>query len=148
MQVVCACSLHAAIGRHMRGTVTSFLGVSVKLGKETNSSVMSVCLCVCPSVRMEQIGSNWADVHEILNLKTVRKFVEKIQALKPDNNNRYSAWRPNYVLIISHSFLLRMRNISKKRCTQIQNTHSMFSNYFPEVMSKSNAQPDRPQMSM
>jgi hypothetical protein len=148
-QVVYACSLRAAIGGHMRGTVTAFLGVSEKLRKETNSFVMSVRLCVCPSVRMEQIDSNWADVHEILNLIIVRKFVEKIQTLKPDNNSRYSAGRPNCVLIIFHSFLLRMRNVSNKRSTKVQNTHSMFSNYFLyKTVRKSNAQPDRPQMTM
>jgi len=40
---------------------------------------------------MEQIGPNSADIHENLNLSIVRKFVEKIKALKPDNNNKYSA---------------------------------------------------------
>ena len=48
MQVVCTCSLHAAIGGLMRGTVTSFLGVSAKLRKETNNFVMSVYVPVRP----------------------------------------------------------------------------------------------------
>ena len=31
---------------------------------------------------------------------------------------------------ISHSFLLRMRNVSHKICRENQNTHFMFSNFF------------------
>ena len=38
-----------------------FLGTFAKLGKATISFVMSVC----PSVRMEQLGSHWTDFHEI-----------------------------------------------------------------------------------
>ena len=33
-------------------------------------------------------------------------------------------------LIISRSFLLRMRNVSDKLCRENQNTHFMFSNFF------------------
>jgi len=33
-------------------------------------------------------------------------------------------------LIISRSFLLRMRNVSDKRCRENQNTHSMFNNVY------------------
>jgi len=33
-------------------------------------------------------------------------------------------------LIISCSFLLRMRNVSDKSCRENQNTHFMFSNFF------------------
>jgi hypothetical protein len=38
-----------------------FLGAFAKLRKVTIIFVMSVC----PSVRMEQLGSNWTDFHEI-----------------------------------------------------------------------------------
>ena len=34
------------------------------------------------------------------------------------------------LLIISHSFLLRMRNVSDKSCRENQNTHFMFSDFF------------------
>jgi hypothetical protein len=43
----------------------SFLGEFAKLRKATISFVMSDCLSVRPSVRMEQFGSNPADFHEI-----------------------------------------------------------------------------------
>jgi hypothetical protein len=39
----------------------SFLGALAKLRKETIGFVMSVR----PSVRMEQLGSDWTDFHEI-----------------------------------------------------------------------------------
>jgi hypothetical protein len=34
------------------------------------------------------------------------------------------------LLIISHSVLLRMRNVSEKNCIENQNTHFMFNNFF------------------
>ena len=41
-------------------------------------------LHVCPSVRMEHLGSHWTDFHEILYLSIFRESVEKIQvSLKP-----------------------------------------------------------------
>ena len=43
------------------------------------SSSLSVRLSV--SVRMEQLGSQWTDFHEILYLNIFRKFVEKIRVL-------------------------------------------------------------------
>jgi len=51
---------------------------------------MSSVLSVCPSVRMEQLGSHWTDFHENLYFNTFRKSVEKIQvSLKPDKNKWY-----------------------------------------------------------
>jgi hypothetical protein len=57
-------------------------------------------------------------------------------------------------LIISRSVFLRMRNISSESCTENQNTHFVFSNFFfffenrivYEIMWKNIVQPDRPQM--
>jgi len=41
-----------------------------------------------PSIRMEQLGSHWTDLHEIWYLTIFRKNVEKIQiSLKYDKNN-------------------------------------------------------------
>jgi hypothetical protein len=37
----------------------SFLGIFAKLQKATIGFVMSVCPFVCPSVRIEQLGSHW-----------------------------------------------------------------------------------------
>jgi len=57
-----------------------------KLRKATIKFVMSVRLYF----RMEQLGSNGTDFHEILYLRTFRKPVEKIQvSSKPDKNKGY-----------------------------------------------------------
>jgi len=53
-------------------------------------------------------------------------------------------------MIISHSILLRMRNVSDKRLRESQNTHFMFNNFFSEncatyeIMWKNMVQPYRP----
>jgi len=48
-----------------------FLGAFAKLRKVTVSFVMSV--------RIEQLGSRWTDVHEILYLRICQKSVKKIK---------------------------------------------------------------------
>ena len=39
-----------------------------------------------------------------------------------------------YKFILSRSFLLRMRNGSDKCCTENQNTHFVFSNFFSKIV--------------
>ena len=68
--------------------------------------------------------------------------------------------KPNiYIFIISLSVLLRMRNVSDKRCREIQNTHFMFNDIPPlphppekravyELMLKNVVMTDRSQMSI
>jgi hypothetical protein len=48
---------------------TEFLGAFGKLRKAAVSCVMSAL-----SARMEQLGSNWTDFHEILYLSILRKI--------------------------------------------------------------------------
>jgi len=51
------------------------------------------------------------DFYEICYFSTFRKSEEKIQvSLKSDNNYEHFTWTPEYILIISRSILLRMRN--------------------------------------
>jgi len=50
-------------------------------------SLLRICLSV---ICMEQHGSHWTDFHEIIDLRILRKSVEKIQvSLKSDKNKRY-----------------------------------------------------------
>jgi hypothetical protein len=57
-----------------------------KFRKATISFIMSVRLFV----RMEQLGSHWTDLYEILYLSICEKSIEKIQvSLKSDKNNRH-----------------------------------------------------------
>jgi len=44
---------------------SGILGVLAILQKAIISFVMSVCLSVCVFVSIEQIGSDWKDLHEI-----------------------------------------------------------------------------------
>jgi len=55
-------------------TEVSFLGVFAKLRKTTISFIMSVCPSVRQSVRMELVGSQWVDFHEILYLSSVQNL--------------------------------------------------------------------------
>jgi len=96
------------------------------LRKETISLVMSVH----PSFLVE-LGSHWTDFHEIQYLRIFRKSVAKIQvSLKSDKNKGDFTWKQYTFFIISHSFLLRMRNISDKRCRENQITYFVFSDFF------------------
>ena len=59
------------------------------------------------------------------------KTVEKIQvSLKSDKNNGTLHEDQYTILIISHSLLLRMRNVSDKIHKGNQDTHFVFSNFF------------------
>ena len=51
-----------------------------------------------PSVRMEQLGSQWTDFHEILHSDIFRKSSEKIQvSIKSDKNNVYFSCGPMHM---------------------------------------------------
>jgi hypothetical protein len=97
----------------------------VKSWKETISFALSVL------VSMEQLDCHWADYHEICYLRPFRKSIERIQiSLESIKNKRYFTWRPIYILIISRSILLKMRNIWDKSCRENQNTNFEFNNFF------------------
>jgi hypothetical protein len=74
---------------------------------------------VCPSVRVEQLGSHWKDFHEIGYLGFFRKSVEKIQvSLKSDKNNSTLHEGQYTFSIIYRSVLPRMKNISEREVVQ------------------------------
>jgi len=52
-----------------------FLDAIAKLRRETISFVVYVC----PSVRIEQLGSHWQDFYEMIRMSIFRKSVGKIQ---------------------------------------------------------------------
>ena len=110
-----------------------FLGAFAKLRKETIIFIMSVCLYVRPSVRMEQLGFHWTDLRKIWYLSILRKSVQKIQVpLQSDKNNRYL--HEDISEHISQNFL-RMRNISLQSCREKQNTHFTFNIFFFENLT-------------
>jgi len=51
-----------------------------------------------------------------------------------DENNVYFTLHQYTFMILSRSFLLKIKNISKKICRENQNTHFMFNNVFSRVV--------------
>ena len=85
------------------------------------------CLSVRPSV-----WNNSAPTGRIFMKFDIRVFfektVEKSQvSVKSDKNIGHFTWRLLVILIISHSVLLRMRNISGKSCRESQHTRLMLT---------------------
>ena len=94
------------------------------------------CPSVCPSVRVEQLCSEWADYHEIWHASIFWKSVEKIQvSLKSDKNDVFLHDNRYTFLITSRSLLLRMRHVSDKSCIENQNTHFMLGNVPSKLVS-------------
>jgi hypothetical protein len=78
---------------------------------------------------MEQLGSHWTDLHEILYLSICRKSVEKIQvSLKSDKNNGYLTWRPTYLVhfLCLAQFFLEWKVFQTKVVEKIK-THVLYS---------------------
>jgi len=100
-----------------------------KLRKATVIFVTSIH----PSARVWHLGYHWTDYHEIWYLRIFGRSVEKIQvSLKSDKNDGYFIF-----MIISRWILLRMKNVSEKRCRENQNTHIVFGNSLPPPSSRS-----------
>ena len=59
--------------------------------------LVSSCLSVCPSARMEQLSSHWLHFTEIWYLIIFRIILENIQvSFKSDKKNEYFEWRQIY----------------------------------------------------
>jgi hypothetical protein len=93
---------------------------------------------VCPPVHLSICTFAWntsASTGRIYMKSDIRVFFEnllkKIQVLlNSDRNNYYFTWKPKYILIISCSVLLRMRNFSDEHCKWNQNTKVMLRKFF------------------
>ena len=101
------------------------------------------------SFRVEQLGSQRTDFHEIWYLSIFRQSVEKIQvSLKSDKNAGYLT-----CTFMTVSVLLRVINVWD-RSRGNQNTHFMFNNPFSEnravyeMMWKNIAERGRPQITI
>jgi len=89
-------------------------------------------LSVCPSVRVEQLRSHWTDFHEILYLSIFRKSRRENSSLIKIGQEQLLLYTKTNITfsIISHSILIRMRNVSDESCRENQNTHFMFDAFF------------------
>ena len=60
-------------------------------------ATVSFLMSVRPSVRIEQLGSHWQDLHEIWYSSVFKKSIKKIKfSWKSYKNNGYFTWRPTY----------------------------------------------------
>jgi hypothetical protein len=72
--------------------------VSRRFSQNCEKPTISFVASVCPSVRMEKVGTHWTDFSEIWYLRIFRKPVDKTQvSLKSDENRGCFTWRPIYV---------------------------------------------------
>ena len=102
-----------------------FLHMFIKLWK-TSSSCPYVCLPFC----LEQFGIHWMDFHDIWYLSIFKKSVE-IQVSLKYAINKGTIHEDQYTfLILSHSVLLRMGNVSDISCGENQHTHILCSRNF------------------
>jgi len=84
---------------------------------------------------MEQLGSDWTNLYEILYLRIFRQSVEKFQGLfKPDKSNGYITCGPPTFVIISRWILLKMRNVSEESGRENNNTHFLFIRFCPKIV--------------
>ena len=73
-----------------------FLSTCAKLRKVTISFVMSVR----PSVRIEQLASQWTDFSWNFIFEFFSKnYWENSTIIKPNKNNGYITWRPIYIFL-------------------------------------------------
>jgi len=108
-----------------------FLGSFVQLRKLSISFVISVYL----SVRLSVWNNSAPAIRNFLKFDIwvfLEKIFEKIKVwLKSNKNNGYFTRRHTF-LIISRSFLLRMRSASEKSYRKYQDKHFMFDKFFLE----------------
>jgi hypothetical protein len=64
-------------------------------------------MSVCPSVRLNQLGSHWTNFHEISHLSIFRKSVEKIQVSLEAGKNNSSLYADQFTFLVylTHFFL-------------------------------------------
>ena len=78
---------------------------------------------------MEQLGFHCLDFHDAF--KSAGKMQVSLKCDKTDNLRD----DPYTFLVLSRSFLLRMRNVSERSCRENQNLHFMFSNVFANFVA-------------
>jgi hypothetical protein len=80
--------------------------------------IASSHLPACPSVHVEQLGSQWTNFREKSDIRVFIKICQENSqvSFKSDKNSKYFTWRPMNILYQSSSFLLRKKNVSDKSC--------------------------------
>jgi hypothetical protein len=118
------------------------------------SSIMSVCLSVRPSTRMEQLGSHKMNFREIWYFSIFLISVENVQIwLKFDMNNGYFTRRPKYIYdntslsnFKNEKYFWQKLQRKSKHTFYVQWLFFSESHTIYEIMCKNVLQPDRPQL--
>ena len=98
---------------------------------KSNYSLRHVCLSIYLSVRIDQLGSSWADFNGIWYSRIVGQFVKKVKVwLKYDKKNRYFREDLCTFIVTSLWFLLTARKCLDKRFREKQNTYFRLNNFF------------------
>jgi hypothetical protein len=113
---------------HKTHRVCSRVALNWFLGAFREISKSNYRLChVRPSVWNNSTPTGWMNYREIWYFNIFLKSVEKYQgSLKDDKSPSTLHEDQHTFIIISSSFLLRMRNVSDKICRENKNTHFMF----------------------
>jgi hypothetical protein len=112
------------------------------------------CVCVCPSA-----WNNFAPTGQIFVKFDICAFFQKLSRILEFNLNLTRITGTLHIdvctfMIITRWIIFGMRNSSENLCTENQNTHFMFNNFFAEnngvyeIIWKSMVQPNRPQMTI
>ena len=126
------CDLHGSRDKQRLFPCTAlndlFAGAFAKLRKATISFVISV-----------HLRTHWTDLDEILYLSFFLSETCRENSSLIENPIRIKGTLHEDVFtftIISHWIILRVRNISDKRCRENQNTHFIFNNFTPHPPKK------------
>ena len=137
-----------------RHNFANFFGVFTKLRKATVSFVMSVRPSICPSVRMEQLGSNWMEFQAICYLRIFRKNCRNISLQSDKNNGHFTRRQLDFFLSYLTHFFLEWKILQTKAVepikTQILRSITFFfgNNAVYEIMWKNIVDSCRLQMTI
>ena len=94
------------------------------------------CASVCPSLRMEKLGSHWTDFHEMWYWSSFENLFEKSKTHWNLTRTTGTLLEDQCtLLIIVRSVLSRPRYVWDKCCRENQNTHFVFNNFFfPKIL--------------
>jgi hypothetical protein len=96
------------------------------------SSCLSVCLSLCSSSWNNSAPNG--QIFMKFDFSSFWKSVHKIQVSWKSTGMKRISYEKRVFMIISHSILLRMRNVSHKSCRENQNTHFVFNRCFSKIV--------------